>query len=82
MTLKLAFIGTGGIASAHLRGVAEANQQRGASAERLYELVALADPRPEAREAIAAEAETTMGSARRSTATIAWGTKCWMWQLS
>ena len=40
MTLKLAFIGTGGIASAHLRGVAEVNQQRGASAERLYELVA------------------------------------------
>src|SRR6266536_3288699 len=61
MTLKLAFIGTGGIASAHLRGVAEVNQQRGASAERLYELVALADPRAEAREALAAEAETTLG---------------------
>jgi UDP-N-acetyl-2-amino-2-deoxyglucuronate dehydrogenase len=61
MTLKLAFMGTGGIASAHLRGVAEVNQQRGASTERLYELVALADPRPEAREALAAEAETTLG---------------------
>src|SRR5207249_6750376 len=61
MTLKLAFIGTGGIASSHLRGVAEVNQQRGASAERLYELVALADPRAEAREALAAEAETTLG---------------------
>jgi UDP-N-acetyl-2-amino-2-deoxyglucuronate dehydrogenase len=61
MTLKLAFIGTGGIASAHLRGVAEVNQQGGAGAERLYELVALADPRAEAREALAAEAETTLG---------------------
>ena len=61
MTLKLAFIGTGGIASSHLCGVAEVNQQRGASAERLYELVALADPRAEAREALAAEAETTLG---------------------
>jgi UDP-N-acetyl-2-amino-2-deoxyglucuronate dehydrogenase len=61
MTLKLAFIGTGGIASAHLRGVAEVKGQRGASAERLYELVALADPRAEAREALAAEAETTLG---------------------
>ena len=61
MTLKLAFIGTGGIASAHLRGVAEVKGQRGASAERLYELVALADPRAEAREALAAEAEKTLG---------------------
>ncbi len=61
MTLKLAFIGTGGIASSHLRGVAEVKGQRGASAERLYDLVALADPRAEAREALAAEAETTLG---------------------
>ncbi|HBY94743.1 MAG: Gfo/Idh/MocA family oxidoreductase [Ardenticatenaceae bacterium] len=61
MTLKLAFIGTGGIASWHLRGVAEVNQQGWAGAERLYELVALADPRAEAHEALAAEAETTLG---------------------
>ena len=60
MTLKLAFIGTGGIASWHLRGVAEANQQMGTGAEREYELVALADPRAEAREALAAEAELSL----------------------
>lgn len=61
MTLKLAFIGTGGIARAHLRGVAEANQQHGQGAQQLYELVALADPRLEAREALAAEAEAVLG---------------------
>jgi hypothetical protein len=33
MTLKLAFIGTGGIASWHLRGVAEVNQQLRTGAE-------------------------------------------------
>lgn len=59
MTLKLAFIGTGQIAGWHLSGLAAANQHTGG--EPLYQLAALSDPRAEARERLADEAEKSLG---------------------
>jgi len=60
MTLKLAFIGTGQIAGWHLRGIAGLTEHlRGA--EPPFALVALADPRAEAREALAVEVERMLG---------------------
>ena len=49
MTLRIGFIGTGQIARWHLNGLADLNRQQGEGGEPLYELVALADPREEAR---------------------------------
>lgn len=60
MTLKLAFIGAGQIAGWHLRGIAGLTEHlRGA--EPPFALVALADPRAEAREALAVEVERMLG---------------------
>ena len=58
MSLKLAFIGTGQIAHWHLNGLASLAEHTG---EPLFDLVALADPRPEAREALAAAAGEKLG---------------------
>lgn len=58
MTLRLGFIGTGIISRAHLEGVVELNQM---TTDAAYELVALADPRQDARDTLAAEAEKTTG---------------------
>ncbi|MBW3637233.1 MAG: hypothetical protein KY445_12350 [Armatimonadetes bacterium] len=60
MTMKLAFIGTGQISSWHLSGLAKLNQHRGAGVTP-FELVALADPRVEAAQGLAAQAEKTLG---------------------
>lgn len=66
MTLKLAFIGTGQIAGWHLNGLSGLNQHCGAgagdpSAERPFELVALADPRPLAAQALGEAAAQKLG---------------------
>lgn len=58
MTMKLAFVGSGGISKSHLRGLAALNEHAG---ERLYELAAIADPRGNAAEGLAAEAEQLLG---------------------
>jgi UDP-N-acetyl-2-amino-2-deoxyglucuronate dehydrogenase len=58
MTMKLAFVGTGLISEAHLRGLAELNESAG---ERLFELTAVADPRLDAAESFAGEAERLLG---------------------
>ena len=58
MTVRLGFIGTGIISHAHLEGVVELNRM---TADTTYELVALADPRQDARDTLAAEAEKTTG---------------------
>ncbi len=59
MTMKLAFIGTGQISGAHLNGLAKLNEHLGT--ERPYELAALADPRADAAEGLAAAAEKKLG---------------------
>ena len=59
MTLQIAFIGTGQIAGWHLSGLSELNRQT--DGEPPYRLAALADPRPEARERLAREAEKQTG---------------------
>lgn len=58
MAMKLAFVGSGLISREHLRGVAELNEHAG---EQLYDLAALADPRAEAAEGLADEAERLLG---------------------
>lgn len=58
--MKLGFIGTGQISNAHLSGLAKLNQHLGAGAPP-FELVALADPRDEAVQTLAAQAENTLG---------------------
>ncbi len=60
MTLRIGFIGTGQIAGWHLNGLAGLNAHVGGD-QPAYELIALADPRPEARDALAAQAEAKMG---------------------
>jgi len=62
MALRIGFIGAGQISRWHLSGIADLNRQQD-SAGPLYELAALADPREEARTALAAQAETALGSA-------------------
>ena len=59
MTLQIAFIGTGQIAGWHLNGLSELNKHAGGAP--LYRLAALADPRAEARERLAGEAEKLFG---------------------
>jgi UDP-N-acetyl-2-amino-2-deoxyglucuronate dehydrogenase len=59
MTLQIAFIGTGQIASWHLSGLSELNRQT--NGESPFRLAALADPRLEARERLAGEAEKQTG---------------------
>ncbi len=64
MSLKLAFIGTGQIAGWHLNGIAALNEHAKAkalSSEPLFELVAMADPRPAACEALANAAAEKLG---------------------
>ena len=58
MTLRIGFIGAGQIARWHVNGLADLNGQQGQGGEPLYELAALADPREEARTALAAHAQT------------------------
>jgi predicted dehydrogenase len=58
MSLKLAFIGAGQISGAHLHGLRRLNERGG---ERLFDLVALADSRPEAAERLANRAEGDLG---------------------
>jgi len=59
MTLQIAFIGTGQIAGWHLSGLSELNRQT--NGEPPFRLAALADPRLEARERLAGEAEKQTG---------------------
>jgi predicted dehydrogenase len=67
MPLKIAFIGTGQISHWHLGGLASLAEHAatggtgGTVGEAPFDLVAVADPREDAREALAAEAETKLG---------------------
>ena len=58
MSIRIAFIGTGQIAGWHLGGLAALNDQ----SEPLYHLVSVADPRADARERFAADAEKRLGN--------------------
>lgn len=60
MSIRIAFIGTGQIAQWHLGGLASLNAR--ADSEPPYQLVSVADPRPEAGECFAADAQTRMGT--------------------
>lgn len=61
MTMKLAFIGAGLIAGAHLRGLAELNDHVGPDTERPFDLLAVAEPRTDAANTLAVEAERLLG---------------------
>src|SRR5262245_34756040 len=63
MTLRIGFIGTGQIAGWHLKGLEALNRRYGASSGALYDLVALCDPRKEAREDLASQAQAGSGRA-------------------
>lgn len=61
MSIKIAFIGTGQIAGWHLRGLKDLSATV-PGGEPLFHLTAVADPRTEARERFAAEAEKQLGT--------------------
>jgi predicted dehydrogenase len=61
VSLKLGFIGAGQISGAHLNGLKRLNERAGDGAERLFDLTAIADVRPETAERLAERAESVLG---------------------